>query len=301
MRKLLSLAVVLLFIAALSGYAVWTQQRPVGHYLSDLRSQIVLNQGEPGTRGNLLGIQPELFPGDYQSVERLRLKLAAYLEKARSQGLLNDKTIVVLPDHIGTWLLAVGEKPELYRVRTLHEALTWLAASNPLQLARALLAAEGEDRLADALLRMKAENMAHDYQALFGGLAKAFGITLVAGSIVLPEPSLENGRLSVGAGPLYNLSLVFGPDGIPLGQPQRQAFPRADAQGFSASAPSALAAVVTPAGRLDQLMAGRLTPRDISLFAHSRLWGLGNEAGPRPGAQGRLKQEPGARLFNFWL
>jgi len=301
MRKLLSLAIVLLFFAALSGYAAWTQQRPVGHYLSDLRSQVVLNQGEPGAGGNLLVIQPELFPGDYQSVERLRLKLAAYLEKARSQGLLNDKTIVVLPEHIGTWLLAVGEKPELYRARTLNEALTWLAASNPLQLARALLAAEGEDRLADALLRMKAEQMAHDYQALFGGLAKAFGITLVAGSIVLPEPRVENGRLSVGAGPLYNSSLVFGPDGILLGQPQRTVFPRADAQGFSAAAPSALAAVATPAGSLDRLMAGRLTPSDISLFTHSRLWGLGSAKRPLPGAQGRLNQEPGARLFNFWL
>ena len=37
---------------------------------ADLRSQLVLNQGQPGDKGNLLGIQPELFAADYQSPER---------------------------------------------------------------------------------------------------------------------------------------------------------------------------------------------------------------------------------------
>jgi hypothetical protein len=41
---------------------------------------------------------------------------------------------------------------------------------------------------------MKSKAMAKDYQALFGGLAKEFA-TLVAGSIVLPEPSIRDGQL----------------------------------------------------------------------------------------------------------
>ncbi|WP_137817940.1 carbon-nitrogen hydrolase family protein [Pseudomonas sp. 2FG] len=255
MRKLLSFAVISLLIGAISAYAVWTGLRPSGHYLSDLRSQVVLNQGQPGERGNLLGIQPELFSGDYQSVELLHLKLAAYLEKARSEGLLNRKTIAVLPEHIGTWLIASGEKAEVYQAKTVKEAMAWLAASHPLQLVSALLAAQGEDRLADALLRMKGQAMARDYQALFGGLAKEFGITLVAGSIVLPEPRVENGTLTVGSGPLYNISLVFGSDGAPLGQPQRKSFPIRDEQGFTAAAPiAALQVLDTPAGRLGVLI-----------------------------------------------
>ncbi|MGH8433609.1 MAG: nitrilase-related carbon-nitrogen hydrolase [Pseudomonas sp.] len=255
MRKLLSFAAITLLIAAISAYAVWTEWRPRGHYLSDLRSQIALNQGQPGERGNLLGIQPELFSGDYQSVDLLHLKLAAYLEKARSEGLLNHRTIAVLPEHIGTWLVASGEKPEVYQARTVKEAMAWLAASNPLKLARALISAQGEDRLADALFRMKGNAMARDYQDLFGGLAKEFGITLVAGSIVLPEPRVENGALMVGTGPLYNISLVFGSDGAPLGQPQRKTFPIRDEQGFTAAAPvAALQVVNTPAGRLGVLI-----------------------------------------------
>lgn len=51
-----------------------------------------------------------------------------------------------------------------------------------------MLTATGGDRRSDAHLRMKAEQMASDYQQLFGGLAKEFGVTLVAGSIVLPAP-----------------------------------------------------------------------------------------------------------------
>ncbi|MDF2490421.1 MAG: carbon-nitrogen hydrolase, partial [Pseudomonas sp.] len=115
MRKILMSVVALLCLAALTTYALWTTQRPVGHYLSDLRVTFEGVDGVPAGRGNLLGVQPELFPADYQSVERLRLKLAGYLQHAQDAGLLNDKTIVVLPEHIGTWLWAVGEKNEFYQ------------------------------------------------------------------------------------------------------------------------------------------------------------------------------------------
>ncbi|CAD5109767.1 carbon-nitrogen hydrolase family protein [Zestomonas carbonaria] len=255
MFKLLRIITLTLSLALLASYLLWSETRPVGHYLSDLRSQVVLDEGQPGEHGNLLGIQPELFAGDYQSRERLELKFVAYLEKARGEGLLNDKTVVVLPEHVGTWLVASGEKAEVYRAATLDEAMTWMAASNPLRLGLAWFAAHGEDRLADALLRMKAKRMAKDYQELFGGLAKRFGVTLVAGSIVLPEPRVENGQLRVGKGPLYNASLVFGVDGTPLGQPQRKVFPIRDEQPFTAAAPASdLQTVDTPAGRLGVLI-----------------------------------------------
>ncbi|MFO5759905.1 hypothetical protein ACLBQR_31600, partial [Klebsiella pneumoniae] len=69
-------------------YAGWAEHRPVGHYLSDLRSQVSAVQGQPGERGNLLAVQPELFTPDYQSAERLQLKFHAYLENARHTDLL---------------------------------------------------------------------------------------------------------------------------------------------------------------------------------------------------------------------
>ena len=255
MRRALRLCLSLLPLALLATYASWTQWQPQSHYLSDLRSSVTLNHGTPGSRGNLLGIQPELFSTDYQSSQHLYRKLAAHLEKARSEGLLNARSIVILPEHIGTWQVAAGEKPQVFAAETVDEAMLWLALNHPLDLLGALVASQGSDRLSDALFRMKAEQMANDYQSLFGGLAESFGVTLVAGSIVLPEPEVVDGILRTGPGPLYNVSLVFGADGAPLGQPQRKAFPIPDETGFTAAAPSAALQVIdTPAGRLGVLI-----------------------------------------------
>ncbi|MFL1524824.1 carbon-nitrogen hydrolase family protein [Pseudomonas sp. O230] len=255
MRKLLYLSFSLALIAVLTTYAMWAADRPAGHYLSDLRIDLAIDQGLPADRGNLLGIQPELFPTDYQSPERLHRKLAAYLQKAQEQGLLNEKTIVVLPEHVGTWLMVSGEKDELYQATTLKEAMNWLAVSNPLKFIRALISAKGDNRLDDAHLRMKAKSMAKDYQALFGGLAKEFHVTLVAGSIVLPAPSIIDGTLKIGSGALYNSSVVFGRDGLPIGQPQRQMHPIFDEKDvIEANGEHTLNVVDTPAGRLGVLI-----------------------------------------------
>lgn len=254
MRKLLYLFFSMALVAALTTYAMWAADRPAGHYLSDLRITVAVDQGTPADRGNLLGIQPELFPTDYQSTERLHRKLAAYLQQAQDQGLLNDKTVVVLPENVGTWLLLSGEKDELYQAPTVAEAMNWLAASNPLLFARAWLSANGSDRLNDAYLRMKAKAMAKDYQALFGGLAKEFHVTLVAGSIVLPEPSIRDGQLKPGSGALFNSSVVFGRDGVPLGQPQRQMHPVFDQRDVIQASEQTINVVDTPAGRLGVLI-----------------------------------------------
>jgi hypothetical protein len=255
MRKLLAFTVIMALVASLAAYLVWTQERPVAHYLSDLRITLAVNEGEPADRGNLLGIQPELFPADYQSLERLHLKLSAYLQNARDLGLINAKTVVVLPEHIGTWLMLGAEKNELYQAAHLKDAMNWLSISNPLQFAKAWISATGDNRMDDAYLRMKAPAMARDYQVLFGGLAKEFGVTLVAGSIALPNPSVIQGQLEIGHGALYNASVVFAADGLPLGQPQRQLYPIYDERGFIEPGDEHVVNVVdTPAGRLGILV-----------------------------------------------
>ncbi|MDR6354320.1 hypothetical protein Q3H58_000991 [Pseudomonas psychrotolerans] len=125
---------------------------------------------------------------------------------------------MVLPEHLGTPLVLMGEKPEVYAATQTEDALQWLVLGNPLRFARAWFQAEGQQRLVESLLRMKAWDMASTYQQLFAGLARRYGITLVAGSIVLPGATLVEGQLEVGSGPLRNVTLVFGPDGRPLGK-----------------------------------------------------------------------------------
>ncbi|WNW14133.1 nitrilase-related carbon-nitrogen hydrolase [Pseudomonas sp. DTU_2021_1001937_2_SI_NGA_ILE_001] len=255
MRKFFGLCLAALAVALLVSYGVWTTQRPMGHYLSDLRIRLAVSQGEAAGRGNLLGIETELYPTDYQDLGRLHRKLAAWLQQASDLGLVNDKTLVVLPEHIGTWLFAVGEKNQFYQAPSVDAAMDWLAWSNPLKFVTALLQARGEQRLDDAHLRMKADDMAAQYQQLFGGLAAEFGVTLVAGSIVLPEPTVEQGRLHTGSGPLYNVSLVFGANGKILGEPQRQLSPSVHQGGYIQPGGSApLQVFDTPAGRLGVLI-----------------------------------------------
>ncbi|MEG1626393.1 nitrilase-related carbon-nitrogen hydrolase [Pseudomonas sp.] len=255
MRKLLLSALALIVIAALCGYGFWTERRPTGHYLSDLRIDLVMSEGVPTEHGNLLGVEPQLFPSDYQNLQRLHRKLAAYLEQARARGLVNARTIVILPEHIGTWLWARGEKNELYQITDRREAWKWLELSNPVSYGMAMLGAEGDDRRSDAHLRMKAQQMASDYQQVFGGLAKEFGVTLVAGSIVLPSPYVEHGTLHAGSGALYNSSLVFAGDGSVLGQPLRQQHPDSEVRRYISSGIDQPPQVVqTPAGRLGVLI-----------------------------------------------
>lgn len=163
--------------------------------------------------------------------------------------------MVVFPEHVGTWLVASGEKPEVYAAADWPTAMDWMAASNPLKVARGWITARGEQRLTDTLFRMKAVDMAHDYQTLFGGLAHDFKVTVVAGSIVLPDPEVEDGELRPGTGQLYNVSLTFGPDGRPLGQPQRKVFPtRHELSYLNNGRGERLQVLDTPAGRLGVLI-----------------------------------------------
>lgn len=246
MRKLVFLVLIALF-AVLAG---WVAQRPAFHYLSDLRSSLAVDlttTPAAATTGNLLGIEPELIALDYGNPERLRLKLDASLANARRLGLIGTQTIVVLPEHLGTPLALMGEKPEVYAAARSEEAIQWLLLGNPLRVARAWFQTEGDRRLADSLLRMKAWDMASAYQQLFAGLARQYGVTLVAGSIVLPGPTLADGELRVGSGPLRNVTLVFGPDGKPLGQPLVRPL-TAQAHGDDLSPP--LLRLETPLGRL---------------------------------------------------
>ena len=251
--KLLILA--MLAFVALVLYLNWTDDRRSGPLLSDLRTLPINSQGQPGTAGNLLGIETRLQPADYQSRERLRLKFATYLDQARDAGLIGSRTIVVLPEHVGTGLFALGEKPEVQQARTLRDAMQWMALSNPWDYLRAQLDNTSEDRRTGAVLRIKAPRMADDYQRIFADLAKEYGVTLVAGSIVLPEPRLQAGRLKTGTGPLRQVSLVFGPDGEPIGPLHyKTALSRYERRYSKAPERQEIALLHTPAGRLAVLL-----------------------------------------------
>lgn len=215
-----------------------------------------LNTPVPGA-ANLVSIQPWLQPHDYTSSERLYRKLAGYLSRVQGEGWLGARTLVVLPEHIGTWLVASGEGFLTYRMSSTDTAMLWAALGNlpafSRELYREVTAGQAADPMAAALFRAKAGGMATGYGRVFSRLAQRFGVTLVAGSIVLPDPQVTANEIHAGSGPLYNSSFVFFADGR-IGGPVRKTYPIASELPFTRPAHQPLPVFDTPLGKLGVLI-----------------------------------------------
>jgi predicted amidohydrolase len=214
-----------------------------------------LSHGDDAGRGNLLGVQPYMTAADYTMPASFLAKLNGYLDEAARRGWLNARTIVVFPEHIGTWLAAAGGGDGVSRAKTLAAALRPLVLRALWRFLPAFVRAREADRVAAALFRINAVSMLSIYEEVFGGLARGYGVTLVAGSIVLPNPRAEDGRIRVGDGPLYNVSVVFAPDGRVHPRLARKIHPIDSEKPFITAATLAdLPVFETPAGRLGVLV-----------------------------------------------
>lgn len=214
-----------------------------------------LSCGSDHGQGNLLGIQPFLTPPDYASANALERKLGGYLDAARGLGWVGPRTVAVLPEYTAAWLVAAGEGPAVTRAVTTYTALRSLLLRRPLAFLRAILVGREKDRLTASVFRVKARETAQGIQRVFGGLARRFGVTLAAGSAVLPEPVVVDGVLRVGRGPLVNTALVFGPDGGLHPRLASKIYPISSELPFIAPARAAdLPVFETPAGRLGVLV-----------------------------------------------
>lgn len=214
--------------------------------------------GSRSERGNLLGIQPWMEPADYQTGLTFREKLAGYLKTANDSGLIiPQKTIVILPEYLGTWLVAMNEGNRVYGAKTIQDGLTGMVLSHPFrfwQTYRTVPDSIG-DKTKYALFAMKSRQMAYEYQLTFDMLAAEFDVTIVAGSILLTNPSVQNGKLVAGEGPLYNVSAVFRPDGRIEPQLIRKVYPITDELPFVCPTnPADVPVFDTPVGRLGVLV-----------------------------------------------
>jgi predicted amidohydrolase len=205
--------------------------------------------------GNLLGLQPCVTARDYASASTLTARLDGYLEAAAQRGWLNARTIVVVPEYLGTWLAATGESDRVYRASTRTGAMASLIARHPLRFAAALLRTPERDRAAAGLFRMQAERMAAAYQAVFSHLARERRVTLVAGSTILPAPEVREGVVRAGRGRVESALAVFGPDGRACSPLVRKVVTTDEEKPFATGAPlDSLPAFDTPAGRLGVLI-----------------------------------------------
>ncbi|EMG10505.1 hypothetical protein LEP1GSC151_0217 [Leptospira interrogans serovar Grippotyphosa str. LT2186] len=191
-------------------YGIWSYtDRSSWEQTPDSRLKRIESFGKNLKKGNLLGIQPWMYPIDYSNEINFSKKIQSYLEEASKNGYINPKTIVVFPEYLGTWLVVAGEKTSVVKSDKLEGSMRTLILSNPVSFIFNFFKAQGKDKIRDALFRMKAEKMLSIYSNTFSGMAKKWGVTIVAGSILLPEPYILEGKIQIRNGALKNVSYVF--------------------------------------------------------------------------------------------
>jgi hypothetical protein len=217
MKLILRLAAALIILIAV--YNVWViyDIPPTDNVLtkSIVPSDGLIVIGADSGKGNLIGIQPYLRSINYANENTFKASIEPFFVAAKEKKIFNNKTIVVLPENIGSWLIAFEEKENLYKNASIVEAMRSIILANIFKFSVAYITASKlTDKKKYALFAMKAKQIAAVYERVIGGLAKEYNVTIVAGSMVLPNPSINNeGGLVVGKGILYNTSMVFNPEG----------------------------------------------------------------------------------------
>lgn len=164
---------------------------------------------------NIVGIQPYMVPADYLSEGHFYEKIKLYFDEAQRAGFFHKNTVVLLPEHLGTWLVISGEKTSVAETPHLNKAMTLMVLSNiPKFICSYFNNHKEQDVFAASLFRMKAPKMAQIYSEVFKKLASTYQVTINAGSIVLPDLTINKNNIDVKvSGPLYNTSFIFYPDG----------------------------------------------------------------------------------------
>ena len=110
--------------------------------------------GSDRGRGNLLGIEPYMVPQDYASKDSFFNKLNSYLLAAQREKWLNEKTIIVFPEYVGSWLVLAEEGEKIFQVSTFNAAERTMVLSHPLRFIANWLAAREKGRAEAAFFRM---------------------------------------------------------------------------------------------------------------------------------------------------
>jgi predicted amidohydrolase len=210
--------------------------------------------GSDRGNGNLLGMQPFMRNSDYASAEAFQSRVEACLVEAEKEGFLNSKTVVVFPEHFGTWLVAANETRSVYS-DPMAAAMQKVALRHPVRFIYHLLTSTEKTRTRAALFKTKARVMADLFHRVFSHLAMRYRVTIVPGSVVLPQPRVENGILKIRRGSLYNVSMVYHPDGALDPRLVKKIFLVTEERGFcSCGTTSDRPVYDTPAGRMGVLI-----------------------------------------------
>ena len=195
----------------------------------------VVSFGIDSGKGNIIGIQPLLNQYQYADTAILTKALDAYFLLAKENKLLQPNTVVVFPEYIGSWLVVANEKKQVFEQKNITDAMVQMVSSNVFTFLYHYFSAPAvKDKIKYAVFGMQAKKMAACYQQVFGSLAKKYKVTIVAGSIVLPDATInKSNAITLNGKNLYNTAAVFEPDGLPANPLIKKIFPVNDEAGFS--------------------------------------------------------------------
>lgn len=208
-------------------------QEEISRYVPN--PKIYIQKEGMAKRGSFVGMEPYLNKYSYATEDSFYLALNEYFRMAKENELLFvDRSIVVLPEYIGTWLVVTAEDKSIFATNTIQEAMEVLVKHNLGSFLWHYLFSNSysSDKLKETLFRMKAWQMSDRYQSVFARLAREYRVSIVAGSIVLPHPKVIEGKITPTDGPLENVSFYFHPDGRVDDQMVRKLFPIVDEKEF---------------------------------------------------------------------
>lgn len=235
-KKFIALSI---FIAA-ALYLFWPGL-PVQDRTLPLGDVTMQSWGTNSGHGNIIGIEPVMVPGDYSAAAKFEAKLDQYFSRAQSQGWINSGTTILLPEHIGTWLMAVDQGSRAYSETSSFDAMVPVIAHNLIEFAKNYFIFDNFDNVTAALIRTRTRASADAQLAVYANLSQKYGVTLVAGSSALMTPGAYPDSLSYGHGPIFNAGFVFGPDGDAQIDAVRKVHPIPSETGFiTASKPEFL-------------------------------------------------------------
>lgn len=249
MSLLRKFALVLAVAVAAASMVLWPGFKPELDHAPALHLTHTESFGENLGSGNVVGIEPVMEPLDYATADRFRNKIAGYLDAAKDQGWIAENTIVLLPEHLATWLVATDQGSRVYSEENATLPLMRLLLNHPLEVIKSLFIFDDADPWAASLFRSRAGILSRNIEQVFGGLAKEYGITLVAGSAALMTAGIYDEGLSYGHGPVFNASFVFGPNGKPIEDAVRKSHPIPAERGFTTPFPAKAQPVFEGAGR----------------------------------------------------
>lgn len=196
-----------------------------------------IETGADSGRGSITVIQPYLTALNYSTAFNFEISLRFYFEQLKREHKLTAKSVVVLPEYIGTWLVAADEKEKIYQQTTINDAMKTIVTSNVFSFLYNYIQSPAKDKATYAILQMKAKQMAEQYQHVFSTLAKEYNCTIVAGSIALPDASLSTEAKIIikKGGSIYNTAVVFGNDGNIIPPLVKKIFPVSSESGFTES------------------------------------------------------------------